>query len=516
MRLSILRKYKASIVFGIVIIAVAAILRFYNLNVTPVFVDEAIYVRWSQVMRAEPTLRFLPLSDGKQPLYMWVVMPALKLIEDPLVAARVVSATIGVGTVIGVFTLSTLLFSSIPISLMASFLYAISPFSVFFDRLALADSMLSFFGVWTFVFCLISLKKRRYDFSMLTGFMLGASLLTKSPGIYFALLIPIVTLVLEYKSDFRKWAKGFFGGMLLFTPTYLISYAMYNILRLGPNFHLIAQRNADYVYPLNHIFTSPFDPLKPFLDRSLEYFLILGPSVVVALIAIGFYLGFKKYFLQTLSVFLFGMIPIFVSSEFSRTMTARYIYFSVPYFFILAGIGALYLWRKNLITTFLVGIFVMHAMFINFKLLTDPQKANLPRSERSGYFEDWTSGYGIKEVSIFLREYQNEYPGRKIVVGTEGFFGTLPDGLQMYLNDTPQITVIGVGVYIDKIPSSLRDSKDSGNATFLVVNDSRLVGSPEQLGLTLINKYKKAVKPDGTTESLLLLEVNENEKKESK
>ena len=47
------------------ILLVAAFLRTYNLLALPIFADEAIYVRWAQVMRAETTLRFLPLSDGK-------------------------------------------------------------------------------------------------------------------------------------------------------------------------------------------------------------------------------------------------------------------------------------------------------------------------------------------------------------------------------------------------------------------------------------------------------------------
>jgi len=52
----------------ILILAVLAIgyfiLRLPNLTLQPIFADEAIYIRWAQVMRAESTLRFLPLSDG--------------------------------------------------------------------------------------------------------------------------------------------------------------------------------------------------------------------------------------------------------------------------------------------------------------------------------------------------------------------------------------------------------------------------------------------------------------------
>lgn len=52
-------------------------LRLLKLDLIPVFVDEAIYIRWAQVMKAETSLRFLPMSDGKPPLFMWILMPFL-------------------------------------------------------------------------------------------------------------------------------------------------------------------------------------------------------------------------------------------------------------------------------------------------------------------------------------------------------------------------------------------------------------------------------------------------------
>ncbi|MEK7112149.1 MAG: hypothetical protein AAB875_02375, partial [Patescibacteria group bacterium] len=79
-----LAKWKSSLILLLLILLFAIGIRLYNLNLIPVFVDEAIYIRWAQVMRAEPTLRFLPLSDGKQPLFMWLSIPFLKIFSDPL------------------------------------------------------------------------------------------------------------------------------------------------------------------------------------------------------------------------------------------------------------------------------------------------------------------------------------------------------------------------------------------------------------------------------------------------
>ena len=94
------------------IILVGFALRIINLTTLPVFGDEAIYIRWSQIMGAEPGLRFVPLSDGKQPLFMWVLMFLVRRFSDPLLISRTTSVLYGLTTLLGVFVISVLLFKS--------------------------------------------------------------------------------------------------------------------------------------------------------------------------------------------------------------------------------------------------------------------------------------------------------------------------------------------------------------------------------------------------------------------
>lgn len=451
-------------------------------------------------MKAEETLRFLPLSDGKQPFYMWVTIAFLKFISDPLLAGRIVSAISGLGTTIGVFVLSNLLFKSKKVSIISSLLYALSPFSFFFDRMALVDSMLTMFGVWTFIFAYLSFAKERLDFAMIAGFFLGFAWLTKSPALFFALMLP--TLWLFVKS-WKRLIKVFPLTLVI----WVIGFGFYNILRLGPNFHMIANRNLDYVYPISHLISSPFDPLKPFLLQVWQWIIMMGPWPVIVLASLGIFVNWKKDWKQVIVLLIWFLGPTIVDSEFAKVLTARYILFSLPYLFILASslfidLSERYIW----ITAYgLLAIFFVQSLIFDYYLLVDPVKANLPRSERSGYLEDWTAGYGIKEASEYIKKYQLENPDKKIVVGTEGYFGTLPDALQAYLNNQKQITVIGVGLNFSQVPTPLKESFVAGNSTFLVINDTRFKGDIDKEGLKLIAKYPKAVKPDGSYESLLVL-----------
>lgn len=488
---------------GLFILLLALFLRLYNLTLLPIFADEAIYIRWAQVMRAESTLRFLPLSDGKQPFFMWLVIPFLKVFSDPLFAGRATSVISGMGTLAGIFFLSYHLFKSKRTALIASLIYATSPFSIFFDRMALVDSLLTMFGVWTFFFSVMTVKTLRLDYAMLAGFALGAALLTKSPALFFSLLLPTTWLLLNWQTPPRKRLLHLVKLAYLTAVTYLIAYGMYNILRLGPNFHLITARNQDYIFPLSHIWINPKDPFIFHLDRAFEWIRMMGSSLILVLAVLGIFTNLRKYFKEIALPLIWFLFPILIQSEFAKVFTARYILFSIPFLFILAASSLVT--RTILVRRFsvvLLLILIFQALKFDYFLLSDPEKANLPRSERSGYLEEWTAGTGIAEVAEYLKEKQKEVPNQKIVVGTEGYFGTLPDGLLIYLNEVPEITVIGVGIDISETPSSLIDSKKAGNKTYLVVNSSRLKADPEELGLELVSVYPKAFRPEGIKEFL--------------
>lgn len=505
--LVIMKKWRVTIVGILLISAIAIFLRLYQLEIVPVFVDEAIYVRWAQVMRAEPSLRFLPLSDGKQPLFMWLTMPMFKIISDPLVAGRMLSVASGMGTMLGVFFLAQILFRSKKVSLFASLLYALSPFAFFFDRLALVDSMLSCFGVWTLVLTILTIKLQRLDLAMISGFVLGAAWLTKSPALFFTIMLPSTLLFVPMSSGKKPYML--IKSLFLVAVILGLSFVIYNILRLGPNFELIGSRNFDYVYPYSHILTSPLDPLRPHLDRALEWFEIMGPSSVIIAVVVAVITNVKRYRREVAVLLVWSIVPIVVEAEFSRVFTSRYIFFVLPPLFVLAGSVVLKFTEKRhyYASYLLVTVATLQSIFFYVQFFNNPATSPLP--ERDGYLADWTSGYGIKEASRLILAERDANPDSKIVVGTEGYFGTLPDGLQIYLEKQANITTIGVGIDLVSVPQSLVDSAKSGNTTYLLANESRLrFEKPyEKIGLKEIAKYQKPVRRDGTQDTMYLLEV---------
>ena len=198
--------------------------------------------------------------------------------------------------------------------------------------------------------------------------------------------------------------------------------------------------------------------------------------------------------------------PTLVQSAVARAFTARYLMFTVPFAVILIAHALEHIGQrtqKHFLSVAAAGLIIVPALIINYLAVTSPESLPLPRIERSGYLEDWTAGYGLRDVARRLRQSAAAGP---VLVGSEGFFGTPFDALQLYLNDLPTVRIVGVGVWIDSVPDKLKSAL-ADNQVFLVINSTRFQGDPDQLGLKLISSYPKAVKPDGTQEYLLFFEV---------
>lgn len=491
--------------------------RLQNLTSIPVFGDEAIYIRWAQIIQSEETLRFIPQTDGKQPLFMWLNAATLKIIQDPLVSGRIISVFAGFG-LISLLFLCTAVFLNYESkeknilnfikdsinknyykSLFTSLIYCLLPFTFFFDRMALADTLLSFFGLSALLFSILLSKFPRLDLSIILGCILGISWLTKSPAIYFVVL-SIATFILF---NFRKLK-------LIYLPliSSVLAFLIYNILRLGPQFRMIALRNKDYVWSISEIIKHPLDPLKPHLIDTLNLYnqYISWPLIIFATIGLIIFLkNNRKLEIRNWKlIVLIGwwILPLIANSAMAKVFTARYILFTLPPLIILISIGFSHFLIKiksNILKIILfISVFVLNINFI-YKISTNPFHQKIYSTE-NGYLSDWTSGWGIKESAIFLKERSKI---ANVIVGTEGAFGTLPNGLQIYCNKVAQLTIIGQGLDFTETPSDLIDAKNHGDEVYLLMNKSRVKINSNQLNqLKIIKSFDK---PDG--DKLILYEI---------
>ena len=497
-----LAKHKGEFFILLILVACYFALRLPNLTLQPIFADEAIYIRWAQVMRAEPTLRFVSVSDGKTPLFMWAMIPFLKVFQDPLFAGRFLSVLAGMFTLLGVYALAKRAFNA-KAAFWAGVLYVITPYTVFFDRMALVDSMLAAFTVWIIYFAIWLVRAIRLDVAMILGYFLGGAVLTKTPGMINLLLLPISLITYNTYKRTKDNKYYLLRILFLFLVSIIIALVMYNSLRLGPEFQQLSARNGDYLFSPLELVGRPLDPFIPHFRDMADWWPKLFTWPILFCLAVGIF--YLVYYLNRagIVILLWALLPLLFEMAFLRTFTARYLLSSISPLLIIGGYGIIQILPrfaslKTISFILMLLVILPLSLYFNYLLLTDPSKAPLPKEERIGYLEEWTAGYGFADIAQFLIEKSKT---NSVVVGTEGFFGTLPDGLRIYL-DKEKVTIVTSSATIS---AQIRNAAND-HLTYFVGNSRRLKGRISNV--LLIKEYSKAQPRDGSAaDSIMFYQV---------
>ncbi len=463
-------------------------LRLYNLLLIPIFADEAIYIRWSQLILKGHY--FIPLSDGKTPLFMWLLTPFLKLINDPLLAGRLLSVLTGFATLIGVYFLTKKIFNQ-KTALLTIILTTLNPFLLLYDRFSLVDSLLTALIVWSFYISLKLFLKPTIKQGIILGFLWAASLLTKPSAAMFIVLTPAL-LFLEKPTHWVKKIKSLIisGGI-----AGVISLGIYNLQRLSAAFHMINIRSADYLRTSKEIFSNWFEyfpgTIKVYLSWLISY---LSLPVIIFLVIIS-PLAIKQKSKKIGVLALLIIIPTLVQASIGKIIYPRYLLPIIPFILIILAWGIKKLKRFGLAVLLIILFFWIR---FDYLLLTKPATASLPNWEKSQYFYDWSAGVGLKEITEYLNKLSSD---QSALVATEGGFGTLPDGLQIYFNNSKNIRIQGIGFPKPPITEAMEVALSEGRQVYLVFNKDRL-GEVDSSRLELIQKY-----PRLTGETLLFFKV---------
>lgn len=439
-----LKKYSIEITSFLLLSVVYFFLRLVQILNVPMFTDEAIYTRWSQIALQDSTERFISLTDGKQPLFVWINMFFMRFIHDPLLSGRSVSVMAGFLTMIGLFFLSKELFKKSWIGIGAMILYMLYPFALVYDRLAIYDSLVGTFYIWSLYVAILLIKKIRLDTAFILGFVMGGGALNKSIGLYSMYLLPATVLLFNFKAK-KKWSI-LLQWILFVGIASIIAESMYAILRLSPWFYIISQKNDTFFYPFKDLLHMPisfwidnlFGNLRGLLSWIIPY--MTWPMLMLVCFAFIFYKDFWK---EKLLLFIYFILPFVGFALIAKVMYPRYVFFmSLPLLPIISySFFKIYEKVKNSYAfVLIVAIFISLVVYADFSILTNFSQAPIPESDLNQLVNDWPAGGGLHEsVQFFTQQSQSQ----KIYIGTEGTFGLLPYGLEIYLKNNPNIEIHG-------------------------------------------------------------------------
>ena len=179
----------------------------------------------------------------------------------------------------------------------------------------------------------------------------------------------------------------------------------------------------------------------------------------------------------------------------AKIFTGRYLLFTAPSLIILFSLSLIKFFQSStqIIQNRLRQILIVFLCFLpniywQVFVSFNPFRAKLPLSE-SGYLEGWTAGWGVKSVADYLISRSRNF---NVIIGTEGYFGTLPDGLQIYTDSLPRLTVFGLDPGLTQIPFKLIDAKNFGDDVYLLLNSPKQKLNSSSLDqLTLVQSYPK-------------------------
>jgi len=436
-----IKRHKKLIV-GIVTLSVLYFLsRVINLTVLPIFTDEAIYVRWAQIAKQDSSWRFISLTDGKQPMLIWGGMVLLRFISDPLAAVRMVSVLCGFFSMIGIGLAARELFKSTKIGIFSSILYLVYPFTVMYDRMALMDSMVAMFSIWSLYLSVLLVKKPRLDTALILGMVFGGGVLTKTSGFLNIYLLPFTLLLFDWSRKNRL--VSLVRWVLLALIAVIMSRVYYSVLRLSPWFHMVAQKDTTFIYPFKEWIQHPFLFFLGNMHAEFDWLWGYMTWSIIILILGAVFLIHKQAKEKLLLLALFSA-PFVGLALFGKVLYPRFILFMTMPLLILAAWSLDYmsdLIKKKSLYYILVGVLLLTPMFNSSKIIFSIVTASIPKSDAAQYINDWPSGWGIREIVSYLEEKAFK---QQIVVYTEGNFGLLPAGLEIYIVDNPNIRIVGL------------------------------------------------------------------------
>lgn len=455
----------------IIIMLIYFFTRLYHLMDFPIFNDEAIYARWAQLAYRDPGEQFISLTDGKQPLFIWISLPMVHLFINPLLATRLASVVMGCLSVIGIGTLTFLLTKNKWSAYSASVLYTLYPFALILDRMGLYESLLGAITIWTLIVGIWLVAHPSLGISFIFAHVLALGLLTKTTAAAHILLSPLFLLTTHSKTVSRFRLASFIALSIVLSLCYS------SVLFLAPHIQSLFELQGIYSYTADElksinvtsVFTTNIQATTPWLTTYLTL-----PFIVLA--GFGMTRTTVSYKVK-LFLAVWAIAPFIGINIVGKMLYPRYLFHMTLPLIPLAAHGFIHTISTQKPRIKIAGILVTIALMIHWVtndilILTNMPRTFIPFRDREQYINGWPSGAGLKEIIAYLSA---ESVDKQIVVYSEGIYGSLPTTtLAIYLGDNPNVIVKP----IDSIPSVLPDEviKSAGEKpTYVLINKNQTI-----------------------------------------
>jgi dolichyl-phosphate-mannose-protein mannosyltransferase len=382
-------------------------LAFVHLMALPAFEDEGSQLRW--VYRSIEAHDWLqPLGEGK-PLEAWLMVPLLRLGGQPLAAIRALHVLVGMLSAVLTYRLALRLADRWT-AWVAGALFAICPFVVYLQRLALSDILLCAAGVWVLLGSIRLVDSPTWCSAAALAASLVLAAFCKFPvGSVYLMSVPLA-LAFVPKGQRRHLLQPPYLARLLaaHAPVALLTLAVTVIAvsrwhrGLSPGFGL--QDLVGIAFGHYQNIGAGSGGSRPDLVHELTAQLSAPVGVIGLLgLAASAVLGDWRQRWLIAS----GALPMLGIGLLADFWFSRYLLFAFPPLIVAAVCG----WRGLSLHTGRwrrpceIGALAMCAGFMGHQsalIILDPAAASWSSLDRYQYFEGPGSGYGYPEAARFI------------------------------------------------------------------------------------------------------------------
>ena len=444
----------------------------FHLTEIPIFADEAIYLNWAKRIAIGDENIFISMYDGKTPLFMWLSGLASYPIKNLLLAGRLVS-------VFSLFMASTYIFKKLKKTTFSwAFLSLVfilgNTFFFFHARLALLDTL---FASLVILFIFTWSNASSIKQSLLSGLFISLAFLTKTPALF---LLPLPFFVLTKKRDKATLVKV--------ATTFSIFIATLLLLKTSPWFPSLFNRSTDFTFTITQVLTGQLNHVWPNIKIIFSWLSFYLTWPILLFSVLGSIKGFKNKNSLIINLSLASLLLFTPLAILGKMIASRYFLalgFTLP---ILAAYFLSSTPKKYIVV--ITAAFLSITIPNNYQFQDNYFYAILPKEDNQQYFRDWSSGIGLDSVSQFINQQAKD---KKVLVLTEGTFGTLPDGLFVYQENKESFSnleIVGVTSPYSEIYQQVLTSTNT-KTIYYVGNHNRINDQFRQENKMILSYDKK-------------------------
>jgi hypothetical protein len=425
------------------VLGVFLVTRLTSLGSLPVFIDEALHIAWARPGLGENLVQ--QFAVGKW-LPIQAIAISMYLPLSPPVAARSASVVMGLLTAVAVVAIGRALFS-FSAGVLAATVYAMLPFALFNERLALADIYVTAAGAWLIYASIAAIGQPTVGWPLGMTAAAAAAIFAKPTGAVL-LLVPAAAAMLLVD---RRHRVAYLRAAL---PPIATGFALLALL-LATGYGaglVVSQSGLDGRDPLAFV-GGNLARVAEWLQMLLTWPVVWATGAAVAWALVQALRG------DTADAFLVAVLAIVIAPYVlvARKLEPRYLLpATVPVSLLLghaiaagaAAIGerAARRWprRRTAVrvtaAAAMVAVLGADAARLDRDIIIAPAAAALPAVEREQYVTAWSSGYGLPELAAFLRSEARRAPVNVVRIRSD----STDVGLDAYLSETESLRLYSI------------------------------------------------------------------------